>query len=351
LLFFECLSGKITRAESSLNLGDSATEFQNSKRSAMHQAKEFLNALAPSLPADQRLILCSFSGDPNEAPPDAWRPKPWAPQGKLGLAADWNVYVTVAAFRAAPDGTWRRRKSLFASGQALMVDDVGFGATAKVNPNVINIAPSAIIETSPENFQYWYFLETPEPDAAKFDAVIRAFIAGKLLGMDPGMAGITRVGRLPGFLNGKKKYNGFTTKLTELNDRAYALDELVEGFGLTLKGRATPMPRLATEESLRRNRAFVDIYKFLQARHQLKRSQPDMSGWTEMVCPWLDNHTGRVDNGAAICEPAEENGWAGAFRCHHGGCIEKHWRHLTEWVNDLAAEELEHANKGAHHHD
>lgn len=310
-------------------------------------AKEFLNALAPTLPEDERIIICSFAGDPNEAPPNAWRPKPWSPNSKLGIAADWNAYLTCASFRVAPDNSWRRRKSLFAAGHALMVDDVGKGATAKVDPAIINLPPSAIIETSPDNFQYWYFLETPERDAAKFDAVIRAFIAGKLLGLDPGMAGITRVGRLPGFLNGKKKYGGFTTRLTRLEDRYWEIDELVEGFALTLKGRATPMPRIATEESIRRNRAFVDIYKFLRARGVLKRNEPDAGGWTEMTCPWVQHHTGAVDNGAAIAEPSENNGWAGGFRCHHGHCMEKAWRELSEWVNDLAAEELDELNRRA----
>lgn len=307
----------------------------------MHQAKEFLAAMCPRLPENERLIICAFAGDPNEAPPEAWRPRPWQPGAKLGLAQDWNAYATVASFFAAQDGSWRRRKSLFAAGHALMVDDVG----TKVDAANLNLPPSAIIETSPENFQWWYFLATPEPDNARFDAVIRAFIAGKLLGMDPGMAGVTRVGRLPGFLNGKAKYGGFVTKLRALEDRAYAIEELIEGFKLELRGRAAPLPRVATEESLRRNRAFVDIYKFLEGHKMLKRPAPDLGGWTECTCPWAAHHTGGVDNGAAIAEPAEENGWWGAFRCHHGHCMNKGWRDLTDWVADLAAEELDAINR------
>jgi hypothetical protein len=264
------------------------------------------------------------------------------------MADEWNVYVTVSSFFIAQDGSWRRRKSLFAAGHALMIDDVGTGKGSKVDPKAISLLPSAIIETSPDNFQHWYFLDTPERDSARFDAVIRAFITGKLLGLDPGMAGITRVGRLPGFRNGKKANQGFTTKLTQLSDRSYSVDELVEQFGLELRGRQSPTPYVATDESIRRNRAFVDIYKFLAAHGMLKRSEPDMSGWTEMSCPWIDGHTGGVDNGAAICEPSETNGWYGAFRCHHGHCIDLGWRELCEWVNDLAADELDVVNRKEH---
>jgi len=314
----------------------------------MNQAKEFLAAMVPKLPEDERMILCGFPGDPNEAPPNAWKPRPWAPGGKLRMAEDWNVYVTVSSFFIAQDKTWRRRKSLFAGGHALMVDDVGNGKGSKVNLETIDLPPSAIIETSPDNFQYWYFLDKPECDSARFDAVIRAFITGKLLGLDPGMAGITRVGRLPGFVNGKKKYKKFTTRLVELTDRSYSVEELITRFSLQLKGRKVRMPKVATEESLRRNRAFVDIYKFLQAHQMLKRNEPDLSGWTEMTCPWVDGHTGGVDNGAAICEPGVENGWYGAYRCHHGHCMEKNWRDLCEWVNDMAADELDLVNRKEH---
>jgi hypothetical protein len=309
----------------------------------MSESTEFLSALAPAMPEEERLILCGFPGDPAAAPPEAWKPRPWRPGARLGLASAWNAYVTVSSFRIAPDRTWRRRKSLYAAGHALMVDDVG----TKIPPDTITLPPSAIIETSPSNYQHWYILEEPEPDAARFDALIRAFIAGKLLGQDPGMSGVTRVGRLPGFRNGKPKCKGFTTRLHQLTDRSYSIPELVERFGLELRGRDVSLPTVVTEESLRRNRAFVGIYKFLQARGMLKHPEPDTSGWTEMTCPWLHEHTGGIDNGAAICEPNEVNGWSGAFRCHHGSHINKHWKELCEWVNDLAAEELDAVNRRA----
>jgi hypothetical protein len=256
---------------------------------------------------------------------------------------NWNAYVTVSSFYKAQDGSWRRRKSLFAGGHALMVDDVG----TKVSPDAIALPPSAKIETSQGNFQYWYFFDAPESDGVRFDALIRAFIAGKLLGMDPGMAGITRVGRLPGFVNGKKRCNGFITRLIELTDRNYSIEELINHFGLELIGRNVPVPFMATEEHIRRTRAFLPIYEFLQTHRMLKRSQPDLGGWTEMTCPWVEFHTGRVDNGAAIAEPSESNGYNGAFRCHHGHCISKNWRDLTEWICDLAAEELDTINRSS----
>lgn len=310
----------------------------------MSEASEFLSALAPCLAKDERIILCAFPGDPHLAQPSSWRPKPWLPGARIGLPPNWNAYTTISSFRIAPDKTWRRRKDLFASGRALMVDDVG----TKVPADTVVLPASAIVETSPGNTQHWYFLDPAVTDSARFDALIRSFIEGKLLGHDPGMSGITRVGRLPGFRNGKPAYGGFTTRTVQLTDRRYSLDELLSGFGLQLHGRAVAIPSVATEESIRRNRAYVDIFKFLEAHGMLKRPGPDMSGWTEVTCPWVQEHTGGADNGAAIREPNFENGYWGAFRCHHGSHQAKHWRDLCEWIADTAAQELESATEMSH---
>lgn len=221
-----------------------------------------------------------------------------------------------------------------------MVDDVG----TKVDPSAVAALPPTIrVETSPGNEQWWYVLAEPERDAAKFDGVIRAFISSKLLGADPGMSGVTRVGRLPTFENAKPKYGGWTCAMRELNTRRYTIEELLKGFGLAINGRRYTREKLPTEEALERNRAFAAAYRFLGQRRMLKRHEPDPSGWTEMSCPWVSDHTGGADTGAAIREPAAENDYYGAFRCHHGHCVDRGWAELTEWINDLAIEELERA--------
>lgn len=310
------------------------------------EARKFMAALGANLKPEERLILAGFPGDPGAAPPTAWRPRPWHPDHEgLSMPSVWNGYVTVGAFGRAPDGTFRRRAACCTGGMALMVDDVG----TKVDRGVVAILePSARIETSPGNEQWWYFLKEPERDVVRFDAVIRAFISGKLLGHDPGMAGVTRVGRLPGYENAKPQYGGWTTTLLSLNDLRYTVDELLTEFDLQLVGRREPMrSRLVPEDAAERIRAFTPVYTFLRLNGMLKREEPDPSGWTEMHCPWVDEHTGGVDNGAAIREPDEENGFYGAFRCHHGSHVNRAWRDLTEWVNEAAAEQLERTNDAA----
>lgn len=302
------------------------------------EALEFLSALARRLPEETRLITCGFVGDPNIVGTDAWRPRPWAPGRDLIMAPAANAYVTVAAFNRAPDRSFRRRKETFAAGLALMVDDVG----TKVSPATVSVAQaSAIVETSPSNFQHWFFLEEPERDPARFDGVIRAFISDKLLGADPGMSGVTRVGRIPGFVNGKPQHAGWRCALRELNAQRYSVEELLERFALKINGRrGFTRDVLVAEEALERNAMFAVAYKFLDRRGMLKRAEPDPSGWTEMRCPWVDEHTGRADTGAAVREPAPENEYYGAFRCHHGHCVDRGWADLNEWIAEVAESEL-----------
>lgn len=299
----------------------------------------FLAALAGALPEDERLILCGFVGDPGAVGQSAWRPRPWAPGRHIELGRAANAYVTVASFGRAEDNSFRRRTETFRAGLALMVDDVG---TKVPRESVAAMPPSARVETSPNNEQWWYFLDEPERDPARFDAVIRAFIASRLLGADPGMSGITRVGRLPAHANGKPQHRGWVCALRELNpDRRFAVEQLVEGFGLQLNGRREPRVRLVAEEALERNRMFEVAYRWLRERRMLKREAPDLSGWVEMHCPWREEHTGGVDNGAALREPHADNGYYGAFRCHHGHCADRGWADLTDWIAEQSAEELQ----------
>lgn len=320
-------------------------------------ALRFLDALCGGvLPEPERLILCGFPGDPDSAPTISWRPRPWRPGRDVVLNDNDNAYATVSSFFRAGDGSFRRRNETFAAGRALMVDDVG---TKVPREKMLNrhgdpiLEPSAIVQTSPGNFQWWYFLREPERDVVRFDAVIRAFIAGRLLGVDPGMSGVTRVGRIPGYLNSKPKYHtkdaprGFRVRLESLTKQRYSIDELLGNFELRLNGQRSFRPKLITSEAIERNRAFSNIYIFLRGQGMLKRASPDPSGWTEMRCPWTEEHTGSADTGAAIREPADENDYYGAFRCHHGHCIDKGWAELLEWVGETAAAQLDEANDAA----
>jgi hypothetical protein len=307
---------------------------------AQVSADLFLKTLAQGLGSEERLIICGFKGDPQEAPSNAWRPRPWKPGMVVPFNERHNAYVAVSSFVRDHDGRWNRRGDFFSAGLSLMIDDVGTSESSKVHPSKVKgHEPTACIETSHKNFQLWYCLKVPERNQARFGAVIRAFISGQLLGADPGMAGVNRVGRIPGFVNAKPKHNGWVTKLTHLNPkRRFSIDDLCTMFDLTLT--VPPPLRVVPNETAERN---IETYKrfvsFLRRRGMLKRGA-NPSGWTPVHCPWSAGHTNGADNGAAIREPRPENNYVGAYHCCHGSCAGRGWKDLTDWIVERFEEEL-----------
>jgi len=150
-------------------------------------------------------------------------------------------------------------------------------------------------------------------------------------------------------VNGKAKYKGWQVRCDQWNPKArYSIDSLASAFGIDL---AQFMPQAlrprATISASEGMKAFVAVRQSLRAAGMMKGEGPDIAGWQDVICPWLDEHSGRVDNGAAIREPAEENGWVGAFRCHHGSCVHRGWRDLTDLLNDEAELSIKTSNESA----
>ena len=316
----------------------------------MCTSREFLAALVARLPragvVEARVVATAFVGDPAAVDKAHWRSAGVDPELLRAPGGEGhNRYVSVAAFRRAADGTWRRKKELFEAALAVMVDDVGTKVPRAV---VEGAAPSARVETSPGNEQWWYLLERPEcgaEGAARMERLVERFVAERCEGVDPGMKGLTRVGRLPESTNGKPAYGGawlVRVKAWE-PERRWTLEGLAEAWGLgelrvPWRRPAAPPP----EDVWARGEEWLAAVKWLNARGMVNNRRANAGGWIEVTCPWLDDHTDRADTGAAIARPGPENGWTGAFRCHHGHCIEaRGWRELTEWIAECAAEELD----------
>lgn len=311
---------------------------------------EFLLELAKGMPGDERMILCAFSGDPGNKDHRSWAPHPWRPGARVPRR-ETNNYVAVSSFGRSPlDSSFRRQTALFKAGRALMVDDVGTKIDART---VAHTEPTARIETSQGNEQWWYFLDEPCRDRLRFDGMIHAFIDRKLLGADPGMAGVNRVGRLPIGTNGKPKHNGWAVRAVSWHPlRRWSIDELREAFELPVVGDGTPTPRYPGYEQYIARQAhedgrmqhFARLIEHMRGAGMIKRQHVRLGDWFDVTCPWIDQHTDGGDSGAAIRYPATENEWWGAFQCHHGHCQHRRMRDVMEWLNDDLAESLDAAN-------
>lgn len=308
-------------------------------------AETFLEAMfADALPSTHTM-LTAFVGDPSTADRAAWAGRPWRPGERV---PSWyraaNAYLTVSTFEPDPDtGELRRRKANFAQLHAVMVDDLG----TKIPLGVVRLPFSALVETSPRNWQGWYFLrdDADAHDRVKAETLIARMVAAGLTkdGKDPGMKGVTRYGRLPIGVNAKAAYveqlgRPWPVACREFSpDWRYSVAEIASAFGLDM---TLPPPRPAravtTDEMQASEMRFDVLLEVLRAIGLYK--QPIGNGWHEITCPWIDTHTMRADSGAAIREPSEANAWRGGFCCHHGHCEKRGMRHVREFLRNLAVE-------------
>lgn len=311
---------------------------------------EFYWEMRRFVPPDARILTCQFRGDPNSDVYQKWRARILNDPAMVDDMA--NVYLCVSAMKQNTRGEFRRRKECFRGGLLLMIDDIGEGKGAKFPVSVLDpLPPTAMIETSPDNYQAVYFFDSLVQDLEQFDALIRAFIERQFLGNDTGQAGVNRVFRPPIGINGKEKYmvdgKPWKVRCAEFHpQRRYSVQQIAEAFKLDLVRRVR-VPKAPAADKGDRVRAFVAVRAALRSSGMLKVEEPDYSGWMQVQCPWVHNHTDQADNGAAIRLPEEENDFYGAFRCHHGHCDGKGWRELTHWLVEEQAEVLEMVNRQA----
>lgn len=291
---------------------------------------------------------CQFRGDPNDDTPGKWVAR--VISGVRSLDDGANVYLAISAMKRNERGEFRRRKENFRGGVLLMIDDIGSGPGSKFPASILDAAqPTALVETSPGNHQALYFFDSLVTDAHALDALINGFIERQFLGRDTGMAGINRVFRPPFGVNGKAKYGGWHVRCVDWNpERRYSVGALAAAFSIDLTRHThVRAPQHATIGRGEGMKAFVLVRQALRGAGMLKGDGPDLSGWQNVVCPWTDEHTDHADNGAAIREPAEENDWLGAFRCHHGNCEGRGWKALTDWLADHQSDVLTRINDSA----
>jgi hypothetical protein len=244
--------------------------------------------------------------------------------GKASSRLEWctesrNTYFTVSTFNDDDDGVARRRKALFRAMPLVVVDDVG----PKVQPGVcleMLGEPSYRLETSPGNEQWGYLFNEPITDRWAAEVLVDEMIRRGLTadGTDPGMRGVTRYVRLPVGSNTKAKYGpqGFAHFLHDwkpslLHD-PYALARRM-GFDLATAAAARRRAHEVTLEGVKGNKGEDALLAALELLGLVKHSgtQEDK---VEITCPFLDEHTGRADNGTAYMAGG------GGIACHHGHC-------------------------------
>jgi len=312
---------------------------------------EILAGMRLAVDAEEELLVCAFPGDPQNVEPFAWRPiavRAAIPSELTeAAAAGWNGYACVSVFDRDARGRPRRRNELWRGMAVLMIDDVG----EKCSIDDLPEPPTWLIQTSRHSYQALYLLNRAARDRARCERLLRAVVKGLFKGKDPGMLSLTRVFRLPGFRNGKAGRENWPVNLVvggEGPSRArYGLERLEGAFGAgrVVERRERP-EEVPPAERRRRLEEFRRVVDALNVKGPMRSD-----GWMDVTCPWVEEHTGRRDDGAAIAAPSAENGWRGGFVCHHGSHAkgsdgEKGWADVVEYAEEEAIHTIQRNTRG-----
>jgi hypothetical protein len=282
----------------------------------MYNFLEFITNLAPE--GETALIV---------------RQKPQLKDGELQLHADgaikctWPAYLPSQKMRAGE--AWYINTASFiidrfeegrVSASAancefvlfMMLDDIG--TKSKTPP----LAPTWILETSPDNFQYGYAF-SEQPTKGEFTAAVKAIAAAGYT--DAGATNAVRNVRLPGSINLKPGRDNFEAKLVEFYpERDYTLEEICTALGVTPAPADTnyyaPI-RLADNGG-------DDVLSWLNDQGMVL-SKINGEGWLSVTCPNNAEHTDGNPEGRY--KPLDRS-----YCCLHSHCVDFGSQTFLDWV-------------------
>lgn len=290
----------------------------------MPNNQEFLNALFGE--CAPWVHVTDFSYDPGDIPQGrhlaAWRGDYFS---RYQFGSLTNQYFTVSTFYADEHGQARRRKALFRQTHVIMLDDVKEKLAMEEVSRLPR--PTWILETSPGSEQWGYLLSEPCKDRARVENLQDGLIANGLApgGRDPGQKGVTRYVRLPDGYNTKaeKMINGQPFKCRMLLWEPFntvTLEQLAEPFNVNLDA--------VRREARVDGAADVTGHPLIDV-NLLNIKEVRSAGRFDITCPWVDEHTGAADDGAAVFTNADNTI---GFKCHHGACESRTGRDLLQYM-------------------
>jgi hypothetical protein len=273
--------------------------------------------------------VTSFQDDPADIT-DKRRFICWAGDyaSRINLIPDSNQYFTISTFFCDEKQKARRRKALFRQTHVIVADDV---REKLPEENVLKLPPPTYkLETSPGSEQWGWVLDTPCTDRAMVENLLDGLVAQGLApeGKDPGMKGVTRYVRLPEGVNTKASRvaasGGYAPRCRILEwhpERKTSIHDLAGPFFVDL--------RAERRETRIDGAADLPDHPLLDLADIIHIKDIRSDGRFDITCPWVNEHTGAADDGAAIF--TNKDGSIG-FKCHHGSCQERTGKHLLDRI-------------------
>lgn len=254
---------------------------------------------------------------------------------------------------------WRGESS-FGHGLALMVDDIGDGLGAKGNLTVEAMSsilpPTAVVETSPGNYQLWYFFDQPQADMKRFKAFLVCFVLKVLTerGGDTTIRDVSRYGRMPYGINNKRVTGGafkygdgkYQPHIVSAEySRRYQMDDIAKAFDFAIE-----MPSAREEIRVEGDELKYDALWLAMGIHLLSLAKAgegtrgdvvkNMSGKYRIKCPWGGEHTNQDPYGAYIRGPIHGADYEYVFGCAHDTCRKERKRTWAAFVDEVVMPEI-----------
>lgn len=277
--------------------------------------------------------VCSVPGDPNDQNNRFLWKGDTAVRVLHNFRDDQNLYYSTGLVSG------RERKAHdFVKTRLFWLDDVGSKvdlATAMAITAALG-DPRWVVETSPGSFQWLYRLDDWIDDRRIVERVMDAAAAKGWT--DPGTKDCVRAMRLPAGINGKPKYGTPSPKVTgKMVDRPdLKIVDLCRALGLDPIETFDP-DSYASTGILSRDGGTVDlgtpdmwVEALMNLGKVLNTGRND--GVLDIVCPFVDEHTTKEESGTAYFG-------GGAFKCHHGHCVDRNNFDFKAKICELHTEE------------
>lgn len=307
--------------------------------------EEFRDALKEGIPGEQRIV---YAHSPEAfGPGSRYRVYPLNDTALAKLREDENLYYCVGAVNSSEyedtkNKGWRRRVEDIGAGVVIGFDDIGTKTVKKCDKGLDffekTLQPTAVIETSPDNFQLLYFLAAPILDSHEYGDVLRSIIKplSERYGIDK-LADVNRVLRLPFGINNKTLEDGslkypdkdgkpWRVRLVYADyDVRYTPEQIATAYGLTIERsprQAEVVRRVAGREEDPYKAAGFDL--IAEAYAKAGRAWPtrtEAGRKYRICCPFEGEHaSGGMNDDAFIADPAASKHGYFTFGCSHGSC-------------------------------
>lgn len=336
----------------------------------LEACEEFLRQLRNNIPDNER-VMAGYAEEATVQTDasgkklnNTWWPVPWNDGKYINERA--NCYACISSSIKTPNPKtgqmryWRGEAS-FGHGLAVMVDDIGFGKGSKGGLGLEFfegiLPPTATVETSPGNYQLWYFFDAPVDSLIHFKALLNCFVANVLKkGGDNTIKDISRYGRMPIGINNKKhgpnmdlKYpvNGkpYQVQLVHADySRRYSPEDIAAAFKFNIVVPQRQVMQIDGDD-YKFDYIWLKFAEYILSKMKMGEGSDgqvsmNMSGKFRIRCPWGDEHANGDPFGAYFRGPIPGAEHEFVFGCGHDGCRKDNRRTWAVFVDEIVITEI-----------